>query len=174
MGADIHMYVEYRSKEPSPYAHTDARNWWSSFGDRINPGRSYRLFGLLAGVRCDGVMYQTRGMPEDAGYIAKFANQIYISDSGDGESCTLAQAQSYEKYGSVIEYDQNGRATWVTHPDWHSHSWLTVDQFSSVLNAYRIKYGDDPGVEYVALLAAMRALENDGKNEVRVVFWFDN
>ena len=29
-------------------------------------------------------------------------------------------------------------------------------------------------VEWKAILAAMKALENKGENEVRVVFWFDN
>jgi hypothetical protein len=29
-------------------------------------------------------------------------------------------------------------------------------------------------VEYQAMLAAMKVLEQDGDNEVRVVFWFDN
>ena len=29
-------------------------------------------------------------------------------------------------------------------------------------------------VEWRAILASMKALEDDGENEVRVVFWFDN
>jgi hypothetical protein len=45
MGCDIHAYVE--SKKP------DSKTWWG-FGGRINPGRNYRMFGKLAGVRCDG------------------------------------------------------------------------------------------------------------------------
>lgn len=31
-----------------------------------------------------------------------------------------------------------------------------------------------PPVKYRALLASMKALEDGGENEVRVVFWFDN
>ena len=31
-----------------------------------------------------------------------------------------------------------------------------------------------PPVEWRAIYASMKALEDDGENEVRVVFWFDN
>jgi hypothetical protein len=32
----------------------------------------------------------------------------------------------------------------------------------------------DVPVEWKAILAAMKSLEDEGKNEVRVVFWFDS
>lgn len=65
-----------------------------------------------------------------------------------------------------------GRPDYVSHPDWHTHSWLTPGEWEAALKAV-------PGVtrktepEYFALLAAMRSLEASGF-EVRCVFWFDN
>lgn len=174
MGADVHMYVEYNSKERLPHANP-AFNSWRSFGDRINPGRNYNLFGLLAGVRCEGEIFAVRGLPENLGWSANGDSTLYITESGDDDGCcTLGQAESYEKWGSTIHKDANGKPTKVDHPDWHSHSWLTVDELQQVFDAYFTKHGQNVGVEYRALLSAMRALENEGKNDVRVVFWFDN
>lgn len=165
MGCDIHAYVEYKNKESG--------SQWSSFGDRINPGRNYHLFGMLADVRNYEEVTPVasgRGMPDDAAWGTKVDNEIRISDhDGDG-CCTLDQAMHYSKaYECRIVLDDNGKPRAVTHPDWHSHSWCTPDELELVLR----KLGDTYDVEYRALLAAMRSLENDG-NIVRLVFWFDN
>jgi len=175
MGADVHMYVEYNSKERLPHANP-VLNSWRGFGGRINPGRDYWMFALLADVRGSGALIEPRGLPENLGWQSQSDNRLYISDTnGDDEgNCTLAQAQSYALHGSTIINDNEGKPTWVTHPDWHSHSWLTVDEFQQVLEAYERKTKHKAGLEYRALLAAMRAIEDEGKNDVRLVFWFDN
>jgi hypothetical protein len=52
MGADIHMYVEYRNKKQAKDLETQGRDpYWYSFGDCFNPGRNYTMFAILAGVR---------------------------------------------------------------------------------------------------------------------------
>lgn len=50
-------------------------------------------------------------------------------------------------------------------PEWHSHSWLSADEFAEALRRAEAEHP-----EYMALLAAVRALGPGA----RVVFWFDN
>ena len=126
MGCDIHCYVEF--KKPK-------YDFWDFFGDRINPGRHYNLFGHIAGVRRDTApVVERRGVPDDMSWSAK------------------------DDWGG---------------PDWHSATWLTVEEFELAIK--RASGGDGPPVHdsYWALLAAMKCLKDRG-NEVRVVIWFDN
>ena len=57
--------------------------------------------------------------------------------------------------------------------DAHSESWLTLLEFSAVLEMVDEKLGEIRGVdeEYYMIEAAMKVVEN--KNP-RIVFWFDN
>lgn len=181
MGADIHMYIEYASKTPSPHATRTGKRWWSNFGGRINPGRNYSLFGLISGVRDDryGPVVEPRGYPDDAGYVADEDAYLRINDEyadNDGY-CSLASAESWAKYGSTIECNDSGKPVRVTAPDWHSHTWLTPDELAAVYARYDELFANDDykiGVEWRAMLAAMRALECNGQNDVRVIIWFDN
>lgn len=171
MGCDIHMYVEYRQRMAE---HHGSEKWYT-WGDRFNPGRNYLLFGALAGVRDDTItpIAADRGIPEDASWGVDYANKIYIRQNDDDtDGVDLATAQQWAAHGSRIT-EQDGKPAWVTNPDWHSHSWCTADELSQVLEVVRQHYPNDLEVEYVALIAAMRALEHNGC-EVRCVFWFDN
>jgi hypothetical protein len=198
MGCDIHLYIEYKSK--------DAQKW-NSFGGRINPGRNYTLFTLMAGVRCYDTMMEyikPRGMPENCGYYSTGDNQLYISETKTEECVLMSDAQRWVDNGSSkFIFNQNGQITWVTHPDWHSHSWLTTTEFENVLKKYfeleaeyhKIRIiehqkmvssldikkdswmynpplmNNEP--QYQVILASMKAFEDIGY-DVRIVFWFDN
>lgn len=162
MGCDIHCYVDYKRKDSTH---------WNSFGERINPGRNYTLFGLLAGVRGENSpYYPVRGIPSDIGYCASSDYWLYIShDSKDQErNCSPEQAEKYIQYGSHYNEDR----TLVSHPDWHSHSWLSITEFATVLDRYHTIPLHPSAIEYRALLAAMRVLNEE--YDVRIVFWFDN
>lgn len=168
MGCDIHMYVE----------HTDPkmdRPHWSNFGGRINPGRDYRLFANLAGVRSyvdTPQLVETRGLPENLGLMTKWDNELYVSDDGEGdEYCSRENAESWVKAG--ISNWTDDRHVSVTHPDHHTHSCCTLDEFRMVLHAQRPDGYGGPDVEYWALLAACEELVKRGR-DVRIVFWFDN
>lgn len=143
MGCDTHMYIEYRRKD-------NENKTWQNFGGRINPGRNYLIFGIISeGVRCETTFnFPPKGMPDDAAYASRNDNQLYISET------------------------EGGKPTWVTHPDWHSHSWLTTQEFEKAMEFYREK-GNWTEPEYEALLASMKRFEELGF-ESRVVFWFDN
>lgn len=181
MGCDIHCYIEYRS-ENSDFTS------WNDFGKKINPGRNYQIFGLMAkGVRADyDESLDIKGLPdyETLGYSSKDDAYIYISESKDPDCCSLETAQKWESYGHKIIY-RNGNPIFVENPDWHSHSWLTTEEFNYVLNLYYQKNSDsilEPyeymkssyiAPEYEAILAAMLRFEDLGY-KARLVFWFDN
>jgi len=140
MGCDIHLYIEYKSKKTEFDGYDSG---WQSFGKSINPGRNYAMFGLMANVRncySDGklpVLVEPRGMPEDAGYTATDDNRIYISETKSEDYVSMETAKRWVESGSSkFINDKDGNPTWVTQPDWHSHSWLTTSEFESVLNKY--------------------------------------
>lgn len=169
MGCDIHMYIEYRRKNQT--------GSFKSFGGRINPGRNYFMFGLLSkGVRVNHVDgFKPKGMPDfdSLGYESMDDNRLYISESGGEGSVTKETAERLVSKGLSIYTDE--RNVFVTHPDWHSHSWLTTEEYKSVLD----KYNSHPDAynhkehEYEAILCAMEKFEEMGF-DARIVFWFDS
>lgn len=172
MGCDIHMYIEYAKKEDD----SSKEIRWRDFGGRINPGRNYRLFGIMsAGVRTDSEFnYEAKGIPDGLAYASRNDHLMYISDKENDEYVTLELARSWEKYGCKIINDSNGNPTWVENPDHHSHSWLTTDEYEKALKFYNDNA--EPGwvePEYEAVLASMKRFEELGYNS-RIVFWFDN
>jgi hypothetical protein len=62
---------------------------------------------------------------------------------------------------------------YVSRPDFHSPSFLTLNEFREVLSVYKRQNVFSPGVRYKALLAAMGLIAVNGYH-VRIVFWFDN
>jgi hypothetical protein len=192
MGCDIHMYVEYADKKrleetrkKKAEGDTAAHEYWRTFGSRINPGRNYSMFGMLSqGVRSDfpnGLVPKGMLSHDEMGYHAADDAYVYIVDDGSkvgDNQVSLEQAQKWAsgRWPETIIY-RNGKPTFVSHPDWHSHSWLTVEEFETALENYKglskdISWGEP--IEYKALLAAMKALESTGDYVARVVFWFDN
>lgn len=161
MGCDIHCYIEYSSDNG-----TQKERYWHFFGGRINPGRNYHLFGRIAGVRGGKAMIPPRGLPKDIGIVAQFASQLTVVEDDnpraqDEGCCTRTQATRWgEQY-------LDEKKTTVVHPDWHSHTWLTVDEWAQAIR------GAAYSIEYKAMLAAMRSLAQSG-HDVRVVIWFDN
>ena len=191
MGCDIHMYLEYTDKETLEKSKEGKKNgngdlikpYWRDFGGRINPGRNYWMFGFLCrGVRSnfsDGL--PAKGLPEfdERGYHSRNDSVCYISDkeSSDGESVTLETAMKWAKCGYKLYNDSTGDPRWVSHPDWHSKTWLTTEEYKSAINKYKKyckKHGEvDNPIEYMALLSAMETFDKNGYL-ARLVIWFDN
>lgn len=166
MGCDIHCYIEYKQA---------GREGWSGFGGRINPGRHYGIFAKMADVRNDyGItpIAQPRGLPEDASYRANDDNRLYITKSEGEGFCSPESAERWVKSGaSKYVNSHDGKPAWVTHPDWHSHSWLTAQELENSLSDPKVEADD--AIEYRAVAAVLRFFENTGR-EARLVFWFDN
>lgn len=161
MGCDIHVYPERRK---------DGQRWKSVTG-RINPGRDYDLFGKIAGLRNDGEppMFEVRGLPDDLGYWAESDSKLYITDVGGDEYASKEQAAEWVACGASKYTDE--RQAFVTHPDWHSHTWLTVPEMRRAIEAPS-SWGER-AVEYYGLIAMMEEVERRGY-EARFVIWFDN
>lgn len=193
MGCDVHFYLEYCSKERREEVLAGKENgrgekvtmYWQSLGGQLSMGRNYTMFGFLSqGVRSDfSDGFAPKGLPTDGmswgtevdAYLT--INDKYAEDDNDGHYCTLANAERWATHGNKIYYNSDGTPWRVDHPDWHSHSWLTIEEYEQALGHYnKLKDTDEYwGVPeaYNAVLAAMKSLENDGFY-TRVVFWFDN
>lgn len=166
MGCDIHTYVEYGKKDE------EGKIRWRNFGGRVNPGRNYFLFGTLCkGVRSDLEHgFSQRGLPEDMAYASKNDSRLFISEhEGDG-NCTLERAMTWESHGCKITNNEFAEPVFVEHPDWHSHSWLSYEEFDKALALYyekaELKFKEP---EYEALLASMKKFIELGF-ECRIVF----
>jgi len=140
MGCDIHLYIEYKDKKPA--LENGYVPGWQSYGNRINPGRNYAMFALMADVRNYGdeklpVLVEPRGMPDDVSYTTMNDNRIYISETKSEDYVSMETAKRWVESGSSkFINDKEGNPIWVTNPDAHSHSWLTTSEFESILNKY--------------------------------------
>lgn len=174
MGADIHMYVQYGTK---------GRDYWSGFGGRINPGRNYAMFGILAGVRREfPESFEPKGLPShELSYQCNGDLYLYITKDGEGEGeTTMEKALEWNKtYRCKLVNDRDGKPIKVMHPDMHSHSWMNVKELSKAYRTYfkmvkkEFGTGSVPA-EYKAILDVMKSLEKNGDYIAEVVFWFDN
>lgn len=181
MGADIHAYVEY-----ADFQTAEGDDYWKALTSNFG-SRNYYLFGLLAEVRGDGpALFPIRGMPKGRlSYQTEDAYWLRVTDRPDlaeHEGWTLRdRAERWAAdYGSETDRDHDGALRRVSHPDWHSHSWLATEELAAVLDHYathvKERWSEEPSeapVEWRAILAAMRTFEAAGK-KARVVFWFDN
>lgn len=168
MGADIHMYIEYKTKKS---------NYWNNFAGKINPGRNYMMFGIMAGVReIYPDSFEPKGLPKELSYCCEDDYYLRITKDGIGEFCTTLE--NAEQWKSKIITDNNGNSK-IIHPDWHSYSWMTIKEIKKVYKIYakycKKEYHEKCKIpcEYQAILDSMISLKKSG-NKVRVVFWFDN
>lgn len=163
MGCDIHAYIEYKM-----FDQNDGTPYYNCFGERISD-RDYVMFGILAGVRRDGCIFEPRGLPEHVSMVVRWDFNLFITETGEGSDCTTREnAERWVQEGSSKWSDDEHNL--VTNPDWRTPSWLNQYEFEQCLNSRKnIKdYGDvDP--QWDAILAAMKVLPSS-----RLVFWFDN
>jgi len=168
MGCDIHGYIEWGSKYENRIA-------WDCFGE-LHIRRNYELFGALAGVRSDlEPPTPPKGAPKDLSFWVKLKNLLYIVEDtelcADDEGCVKrSTAEKWVKSGSS-EYNEN--KTHVSHPDWHTHSWLDLHELKKAKKLYETQFDYGPGSELDAIIAVMESFEKSGKF-ARFVFWFDN
>ncbi len=169
MGCDIHLMIERKKGEQK----------WSAFSySQMNPGRDYRMFTAMAGVRCyndDIETMEPKGFPEDAGWATVNEHSFYVSEEETDESGYTSRESAERWVSQKIAEWVDDKKHRVTDPDAHSQSWLTPDEFEKCLNNVNglcdtAKYPVDP--EYQAILAVLRTYEML-KYETRIVFWFD-
>ena len=162
MGCDIHAYVEYTT-----WSGSEGSPWWSNLTANFG-SRDYLWFGILADVRHEGdCLYPPRGLPDGLAWETQDGAFLRADDQLVGQDgyCSVEQAKKWGGYDP-----ETGR---VPHPDWHSHSWLTTEEFGHCI-AEHMKLADYPlEVGWLALFTAMKTIEDNG-GKARIVFWFDN
>lgn len=162
MGADIHLYPEYSTFR------NDSRDYWQSFATDMNPGRDYELFGVLAGVRGQETpLVPLRGLPDHPSITTSWDNTVWVSDTEGEKLCSKETAESWVRTGCSRWLDDSKRG--VTHPDHHSHTWLTLPEFKAAIAIL----GRDVAHGYYGLIAALEEMERRGA-KTRIVMWFDN
>lgn len=169
MGCDIHIITEYRNTDSNIFH----KEWRALNWQPINPGRNYEFFNKLSGVRgYNEKPIANPSWPEQVSWGASLANNVRIvndmkpDEMRDG-CVSMETALRWVNAGnSRFIKDKEGNNTHVTHPDWHSHGWCTIEQMSKALRK-------NSSPEYRAMLAAARSLEKDGM-EVRFLFFYDN
>lgn len=191
MGCDIHgpWLERYVDDVPNPR--------WDTVAE-FDVSRNYVLFGALTGgeVRYDEGTFtgpKPKGFPLDADWNA--ADEYYlffVEDASDGgDDIDIEDAYRYvDEYGckfvkrdwrSATLHDfipENTKTGYVTHPDWHSASWLTYEELAKALEEYDIEAARHPGYNsafthaHIAL-GAMKVLHDAGV-KTRLVFYFDN
>lgn len=178
MGCDIHAFVEYGRKRVDTYGNEEV--YWQNFGSEFRLNRDYFMFGILSkGVRYDTPLsFEAKGLPEDINYVVQDNAYYFICDgTKEPGMVSLKKAKTYEKCGCKIIY-HNNEPMYVENPDWHSHSWLTTEEYEKALE-YRDSakgedgYGYEVSPVYKVLLSSMKQLEEYGYI-CRLVFWFDN
>lgn len=186
MGCDIHAYIE----------HNGYNQQYRTFA-KVSIDRDYALFHCLSGVRGYNTEVEPislpKGIPENIGYMTKDEYCLHI---GEG-SLSQEDADKYIKSGSSKRFDEHH----ISHPDWHSASWLNLlevkEAYKRYLNYYRenieqpekIKTPDEfhkfiedtrnitkPISRNKDIEAVIACLENLSLHyeDVRLVFWFDN
>ncbi|MDR2146406.1 MAG: hypothetical protein LBE91_08115 [Tannerella sp.] len=179
MGCDIHLHVELRKK--SNNGQFKQSGFRDKFSDRI-----YGMFARLANVRnYNGVKHlPQRGIPENISpstfrgiYKLIVPDSEYNNESDMEYYYPAKSANRWLKEGSSHVVELYGKE-YCSNPDWHSYNWCTPDEMAwCVEDTFWDRetgklYGDY--IEWTALTAYMKALEDNGNNEVRAVFWFDN
>jgi len=167
MGCDIHAFIDY-NKPGEDYVHP--------LSEELYLDRDYAVFSKLANVRNYDEdiepISEPRGLPEKVSYIVSDENSLYISEiETNSDYCTKEDAENWVKCGAS-KYTDDHKSS-VTNPDYHSHPWLSVEEYEQAIKELQTVIKYKLNVNYFAVLAAMKFLQDNGY-EVRLVFWFDN
>jgi hypothetical protein len=160
MGCDIHGIIEQR-KPGGQWEVCPAQIEYFS--------RDYNVFAHLGGVRTGGdvkPVAASRGLPSDACHDTHMKNCVYVSESVTNGCVSKSRAEDWISKGSSKWYREG---VFVTNPDWHSHSWCTLNELWRSLN----RIGWNVFNDYKHLSGIMGLSEKLG-HECRFVFWFDN
>lgn len=129
MGTDIHAFIEYDNYYFPDRAHNFAK---------INITRNYWLFTILAGVRGESIQGQTpvsepKGLPEKKSWKLMHEAYYFVLDLEETSEPRCCTRKTAEKWGSKYVDEKK---LYVEDPDWHSHSWLSLQEVDEVIRRY--------------------------------------
>jgi hypothetical protein len=164
MGCDIHAYIEYG---PTSVERELGTKEWVGFFGAINLDRDYGLFAALSDTRNNGdiePISEPRGLPATVSSWVASENTLLVSESEKNEAgCTPRDRAEHWVEGGTSQWVGPDKSR-ITHPDWHSHSWVDADEFEEAMRRAKCT---SPVAR--ATLASMRQLPN-----AVLVFWYDN
>lgn len=134
MGCDIHPFIQM-------FEYKDRKDLVKSFCGEIAFDRNYGLFGLMAGVRGGPALIEPKGIPKNLCWYIEDDYYLRISDDKNDLNqqgyCTSEKAREWVSLGlSRYFEDKEWKIKKVSHPDNHTESWFTTDEFERVLNEY--------------------------------------
>lgn len=131
MGCDIHAYIDY-DEEYNEKVH-------SLNLAQIKIGRNYWLFTIIGGVRGTSLQGQMpvaakKGLPENISYrVSNDAYMVVIDDEQPHRERGCCSRNDAERWGSRYVDDAK---RYVHHPDWHSHTWLSLEEVNEVIRRF--------------------------------------
>lgn len=136
MGCDIHPFIDY-----DDFITREGEPWVSCFAGRVDLGRNYTLFALMAGVRYDEnrmdgklPLFEPRGLPANVSWKVREEYYRFIEDDSTWErAVSSTDAERWVKAGYSTYSDDE---KYVSGPDWHSASWLNADELELVSATY--------------------------------------
>jgi hypothetical protein len=175
MGADIHTFVEYKTK-------IRGKNSWQSFSaDELLMERDYTMFYILAevGWECPNSFKAKGKIPFNK--LSSWVKNRRTEKIGEYDKeyggctgdCTIEDAIGYkEKFGCRIHY-VNKVPYRVDSPDYHTDTWLTFSEYEQALKYYKDYTKEVPLKGYLALYEVMKVYHTAGY-ETRLIIYFDN
>ena len=201
MGTDIHAFIEIDYSKEGKSFETEGQVYAFNCGE-LNIPRDYDLFNALSDGRNyhfeeeeieQHCLYPSRGLPK---YYSGAVESRYFHLVDDRESefdkplelypslsiITTKKADQWLQEGCSFlgdsqETSRDGKQAFlqrVSHPNWHSCSWLTLEEIYKSLKHYEL---DIPELhfEFRLVLNIMKEIEQEyGDGHTRLVFWFDN
>jgi len=130
---------------------------------RVALPESSWLGGLLGGA------VPLRGLPTDVSAASLEEGCVHIDDRAAAldvpDNCTRATAEKAVAMGSAVYV---GGKWAITHPDYHSYTWLSAAEFQALLQS-----APESSVELPIVQAVSAALSSfsAGHNEARLILW---
>lgn len=192
MGTDIHAFVEHcHAQGGEPFSDPDRIYSFNAGEFRIS--QDYDLFNALGdgrnysldeAARDQPALFSPRGLPQHIS--EEVANRYYHFVDNRGFTITTWPAlptvtrqeaeqwvaENRAQYGKSLRSTREIRR--VSHPYWHSASWLTLQEIYQSLDSYNIQFDQLP-LEFQIVVDIMKQFEQElGQGKTRLVFWFDS
>ncbi|KKM74917.1 hypothetical protein LCGC14_1395480 [marine sediment metagenome] len=191
MGCDIHLYIEKKKKGKWVMAQgvvaDEDGNLNVPYPDLKYTGRNYELFGFLAGVRNpENQYFETKGFPKNASKEVKNIFKSWGRDAHTPSYLTLAELKEVDwkdrmiKVSGMKQKDQlkKLKKTLKTkNPDYNLLydycQWTNQEDYESFEVSIPISFYFKDFYRDVVDKISMYDWRCE-KEEIRIVFWFDN
>ena len=128
MSTELYFQIEVASTKNYPRL-----RWWHFA--RIGLAQDYLLFAILGSVRRDEFADRElqcqapKGLPDDVAEASLEQDAMTIDDEGAKlEVCSTCCREDAEEWVQAGESRYLNDGEMVTHPDFYSHSWATLEE----------------------------------------------